>query len=73
VIFPGVQEIVTQVPQKVPEIGKRSVLAPITGAVLSSVMEARVVPVFIQDIFVAVNCACFTPLESEESAPVVKV
>lgn len=72
-IFPGIQEIVTQVPQKVPEIGDSSVLVPIVGAVLSSVIEASVVPVFTQEMFVAVNCDCFTPLESEESAPVVKV
>lgn len=73
VIFPAVQEIVIPVPPKVPDIGDVIVLAPIVGAVLSRVMDVRVVPVFIPAILVAVNCACLTPLEIPAEAPAEKV
>lgn len=73
VIFQAFQAILTPVPPYVPVIGEVIVFAPMVGGVLSRVMDARVVPVFIPAAFVALNCTCFTPLDRFERAHAEKV
>jgi len=65
--------MVIPVPPKVPDTGDVRVFAAMAGAALSRVMEARVVPVLIPAILVAVNCVCLTPLERPAEAPAEKV
>ncbi len=72
-IFQAFQIILTPVPPYVPVIGAVIVFAPMLGGVLSSAIEARVVPVFMPAAFVALNCTCFTPLDRLERAHAEKV